>query len=284
MRKIKKINGYLVVKFNDRELRDWAGTALGNYGVIDAELYTGNMDIDRSVMEYDGAETLEEAIEQARGLESELDVREPAATYTIIKETDETIEEVEVDPVQMVDEWDEALADQIESERYPEVNPTTAAHQLYGFMVALRELGIYDPGKCYVEPDHYESVETQHQPHPHPRCRCTIIPVEIGSSEDWEKIKQFIGEQTKRVFSDSGAEFDEPAETVPIKVNDTAVTLEYLKRQRDMATHNLFCYSANYAMTKPKEGYEEEWRKAGRDCEIVEELLRVISPGEEGGD
>lgn len=42
MRKMKKINGYLVVKFNDRELREWEGTALGKYGVIDAELYTGD--------------------------------------------------------------------------------------------------------------------------------------------------------------------------------------------------------------------------------------------------
>lgn len=39
MRKMKKINGYLVVKFNARELREYEGTALGEYGVIDAELY-----------------------------------------------------------------------------------------------------------------------------------------------------------------------------------------------------------------------------------------------------
>ena len=57
MRKIKKINDYLVVKFNARELREWEGTALGEYGVIDAELYTGHLEIDRSAMEYDGAET-----------------------------------------------------------------------------------------------------------------------------------------------------------------------------------------------------------------------------------
>lgn len=42
MRKIKKINGFLVVKFNDREKREYEGTALGEYGVIDAEVYTGN--------------------------------------------------------------------------------------------------------------------------------------------------------------------------------------------------------------------------------------------------
>lgn len=54
MRKMKKINGYLVVKFNDRELREWEGTALGKYGVIDAELYTGTLEVDRGAMEYEG--------------------------------------------------------------------------------------------------------------------------------------------------------------------------------------------------------------------------------------
>ena len=57
MRKIKKINGFLVVKFNDREKREYEGTALGEYGVIDAEVYTGNLDIDRGAMEYDDADT-----------------------------------------------------------------------------------------------------------------------------------------------------------------------------------------------------------------------------------
>ena len=65
MRKIKKINGFLVVKFNDREKREYEGTALGEYGVIDAEVYTGNLDIDRGAMEYDDADTLEVAVELA---------------------------------------------------------------------------------------------------------------------------------------------------------------------------------------------------------------------------
>ena len=73
MRKMKKINGYLVVKFNARELREYEGTALGEYGVIDAELYTGILDVDRGAMEYDNAGSLAEAVELARGLESELD-------------------------------------------------------------------------------------------------------------------------------------------------------------------------------------------------------------------
>ena len=62
MRKMKKINGYLVVKFNDREKRLNADTGLGSFGVIDAEQYTGILDIDRDAMEYDSADTIEEAI------------------------------------------------------------------------------------------------------------------------------------------------------------------------------------------------------------------------------
>ena len=69
MRKMKKINGYLVVRFNDREKRDYP--QLGNFGVIDAEQYTGDIDIDRDVMEYDDADTIEVAVEQARSLNAD---------------------------------------------------------------------------------------------------------------------------------------------------------------------------------------------------------------------
>ncbi len=83
MRKMKKINGYLVVRFNDREKRLNEGTGLGSFGVIDAELYSGILDVDRHVMEFDGADTIEEAIDQARGLEAEQDVDEPQVKITI---------------------------------------------------------------------------------------------------------------------------------------------------------------------------------------------------------
>ena len=158
MRKMKKINGYLVVKFNDRELREWDGTALGSYGVIDAELYTGCLDVDRSVMEYDGAETLEEAIEQARGLESELDVEEAPATYTIVTETDERTTEEEVEPQLLIAGWETALEGQIVNHHFPEVNPATARHQLYGFKMALHQLGLLDVEECFVTPDTFGSI------------------------------------------------------------------------------------------------------------------------------
>lgn len=153
MRKMKKINGYLVVKFNARELREYEGTALGEYGVIDAELYTGNLDVDRGAMEYDNAGSMEEAVELARGLESELDAEEPEVKVTIVKETDETTEEEEVDAQQMIAGWENVLRGQVASPHYKDVDERTAAHELYGYKVALRDLGLLDREDCYVLPD-----------------------------------------------------------------------------------------------------------------------------------
>lgn len=153
MRKIKKINGYLVVKFNDRELREWEGTALGKYGVIDAELYTGTLEVDRGAMEYDNADSIEEAVELARGLESELDTEEPEVKVTLIKETDEATEEEEVDAQQMIAGWENTLRGQVASPHYKDVDERTAAHELYGYKVALRDLGLLDREDCYVLPD-----------------------------------------------------------------------------------------------------------------------------------
>ena len=153
MRKMKKINGYLVVKFNARELREWEGTALGEYGVIDAELYTGILDVDRGAMEYDNAGSMEEAVELARGLESELDTEEPEVKVTIVKETDEATEEEEVDAQQMIAGWETVLREQVASARYKDVDERTAAHELYGYKVALRDLGLLGREDCYVLPD-----------------------------------------------------------------------------------------------------------------------------------
>lgn len=153
MRKMKKINGYLVVKFNDRELWEQEGTALGKYGVIDAELYTGTLEVDRGAMEYDNAESMEEAVELARGLESELDVKKPEAKITLVKETDETTEEVVVDAVQMIAGWENTLRGQIASPYYKDVDARAAAHELYGYKAALCDLGLLEREDCFVLPD-----------------------------------------------------------------------------------------------------------------------------------
>lgn len=155
MRKIKKINGYLVVKFNDREKRDNEGTGLGEYGVIDVELYTGHLDIDRGEMEYDGAGTLEEAVELARGLESEIDITEQPPTYTVSTETDESYTEEEVDPQLLINGWESTLQEQVKSDRRPEMTPSAAAHELHGFKTALYHMGLLDGEEVEVDTQHF---------------------------------------------------------------------------------------------------------------------------------
>ena len=144
MRKLKKINGYLVVRFNDREKREYEGTGLGNFGVIDAELYTGILDVDRSVMEYDDIETLEIALEQARGLESELDVVEPEVKITVIIEGETEVSEEDVEPESLFKGQRATLEAQLKHGPHLDLDPLTAAHELHGYARALEDLGMID--------------------------------------------------------------------------------------------------------------------------------------------
>ena len=144
MRKIKKINGYLVVRFNDREKRLNEGTGLGSFGVIDAELYSGILDIDRDLMEFDGADTLEEAIDQARGLEAEQDVDEPQVKITIVKETDTVSSEEEIDPVSLFNAEKSTLKAVNENCTVPGLGDLITTQRLYGYTRALTDLGIVE--------------------------------------------------------------------------------------------------------------------------------------------
>ena len=146
MRKMKKINGYLVVKFNDREKRLNADTGLGSFGVIDAEQYTGILDIDRDAMEYDSADTIEEAIEQARGLESELDTEEPPVKFTIVTETDTGSTEEEVDPVSLFRRESNLIRNQASNPGRPYINETTVSYHLRGYVSALEDLSLANQG------------------------------------------------------------------------------------------------------------------------------------------
>lgn len=160
MRKMKKINGYLVVRFNDREKREYAGTGLGSFGVIDAEEYTGILDVDRSAMEYDGAETLEEAVEQARGLESELDVAEPEVKVTVIMESETETSEEEVQPEQLFRAEQARQEGLIRSGFYPAAASAAAAHRLSGYVRALEDLGMIDSfdERFMVTPETFQAV------------------------------------------------------------------------------------------------------------------------------
>lgn len=127
MRKVKKINGYLVVRFNEREKQGYP--QLGSVGVIDAELYTGCIDTDLGAMEYEDADTLEAAVEQARGLESEQDYSgDPPVCTLIVEAADETTEE-EVDPQLMIAGFENSLQEQA-AHGCRDVDARTAAHEL----------------------------------------------------------------------------------------------------------------------------------------------------------
>lgn len=46
-----------------------------------------------------------------------------------------------------------------------------------------------------------------------------------------------------------------------------------LKDCYDMACHNLLCYSKDYSMNEPKEGFEEQWRVAKEECDIYKTMM-----------
>lgn len=209
MRKIKKINGFLVVKFNDREKREYEGTALGEYGVIDAEVYTGNLDIDRGAMEYDDADTLEVAVELARGLESEEDITDEPPTYTAAVETNESYTEEAVEPAALIEGWTRRLATQVKSKHHPDTDPRTAAHELYGFKMALHQIGFLPESEVITDPDTFgagrldgpkeATVETKELYYPQISAQAGSytfeegVELEIYSSKssyyDWAKIR-----------------------------------------------------------------------------------------------
>lgn len=150
MRKMKKINGFLVVRFNDREKRD--NPTLGSFGVIDAEQYTGDLDYDLDAFEYTDADLIEIAVEQARGLNSEEDYSDEPPVYTVTVESEEEVSEEEVFPKSMALSWAEQLKTQIKSKHYPDIDPRTAAHELAGYRTALRDLGLLDRDDEVTEP------------------------------------------------------------------------------------------------------------------------------------
>lgn len=159
MRKMKKINGYLVVRFNDREKRE--RPELGNFGVIDAELYSGNLLVDLDAMEYTDADLIEVAMEQARGLDSEFDMEEPEVQLTIVKDVDGVTSEESYNPVQMFDITRTLLAGDIQRGMGEDIDPRTAAHELRGFVKALTTMGVVrgDDERFYVALDSFGPPE-----------------------------------------------------------------------------------------------------------------------------
>ena len=277
MRKMKKINGYLVVKFNARELREYEGTALGEYGVIDAELYTGILDVDRGAMEYDNAGSMEEAVELARGLESELDAEEPEVKVTIVKETDETTEEEEVDAQQMIAGWENVLRGQVASAHYKDVDERTAAHELYGYKVALRDLGLLDRDDCYVLPDTFGAWPGREErttfEHLHPELKrhretAQVYALGLALAEDCpdNDCRLYLN-----IFN-TARELDAALDDLDV---DGAPALALRKALRERVGELAEMYRDNYAIQKYREEAKEERPPAERTARTDKELTRL---------
>lgn len=274
---MKKINGYLVVKFNARELREYEGTALGEYGVIDAELYTGNLDVDRGAMEYDNAGSMEEAVELARGLESELDAEEPEVKVTIVKETDETTEEEEVDAQQMIAGWETVLRGQVESPHYKDVDERTAAHELYGYKAALRDLGLLAREDCFVLPDTFGAWPGREErttfEHLHPelkRHRETAQLYALGLA-----LAADCPPNDCRVYLnifDGARELDAALDNLDA---DGIPALALRKALRERVGELAEMYRDNYAIQKYREEAKEERPPAERTARTDKELTRL---------
>ena len=113
----------------------------------------GDIDFDLGEMEYTDAETIEIAVEQARGLNAEEDYGEEPTTYAIITETAATSREEEVLPKGLAYAWEQQLKTQVKSEHYPDIDPRTAAHELSGYKAALHDLGLLEQDEAIVEPN-----------------------------------------------------------------------------------------------------------------------------------
>ena len=277
MRKMKKINGYLVVKFNARELREYEGTALGEYGVIDAELYTGVLDIDRGAMEYDNAGSMEEAVELARGLESELDAEEPEVKVTLVKETDETTEEEEVDAQQMIAGWENTLRGQVASPHYKDVDARTAAHELYGYKAALRDLGLLGREDCFVLPDTFGAWPGREErttfEHLHPELKrhretaqLYALGLALAADCPLNDCRVYLN-----IF-DGARELDAALDDMDA---DSVPALALRKALRERVGELAEMYRDNYAIQKYREEAKEEGPPAERTARTDKELTRL---------
>lgn len=52
--------------------------------------------------------------------------------------------------------------------------------------------------------------------------------------------------------------------------------LAVLKELLEQIEYNILCYSDNYLMTKPKEGYKEEWRSEKIKAKVIEIIISDI--------
>lgn len=64
----------------------------------------------------------------------------------------------------LIEQCERRLRKEIRSRHYPTVNRDTACHQLFGFMEALKGLGLLEDSRVFVRPDHFSEVEENSAP------------------------------------------------------------------------------------------------------------------------
>lgn len=60
-----------------------------------------------------------------------------------------------------------------------------------------------------------------------------------------------------------------------INKDETEITkLEFLNEIKDMISHNIMCYSSNYSLEQPKQGYEKEFIVENKKLMLVEQMIK----------
>lgn len=279
MRKMKKINGYLVIRFNDRERRDYE--TLGAYGVIDAELYTGHLDVDRGALEYDDAETMEQAIEQARGLESELDVEEPEAAVTVIVETEAGTTELETTPEELIQGEKRFL-----ETRRPTLSRTAADWQFCGYVRALTDLGIVDSADERFQATPLPSVSEAPDSFRHLPPRIKSHALTRALYQLGQKMEAECPDNDCIVYRNTFRMARELDGAIDGMDPDSYPALTLRSELRKLLADLQEMYSENYAVRKYRGAHpldDTAWKQGQNLGDTLAAVERAMGTGEEGG-
>ena len=70
-------------------------------------------------------------------------------------------------------------------------------------------------------------------------------------------------------------EYTEKVINLILNKDETEITkLEFLNEIKDMISHNIMCYSSNYSLEQPKQGYEKEFIVENKKLMLVEQMIK----------
>jgi len=50
----------------------------------------------------------------------------------------------------------------------------------------------------------------------------------------------------------------------------------FLRKMINRANHNVFCYSIDYAMTRPKDGFKRQWQEAKNELDMLICIAKIV--------